>query len=380
LQFDTCTDIVHDPAFEGGPPLGAQRALGLVTPQSRNLATRVVAAVTIAWLPLVVLAPEATFVGDVAVHTRCLVAISALLLAEAECLPMLSLLAAHFLDAGLIADADRDCFVSAVTSTRRLLDSVAAEVALVAIVYVIIAAACLEAKGVDVPEWQRRGTTVTAAGWWHLLVSVPILLLLLGGWVYRLALWARFLWLMARLELRLVPSHPDRVGGLRFVVCCLRGFRLIALALGTIVAGTMANRVLYHGAGLADFRTPVLALFVVVLLLFALPLTVFMHRLRHTRAMAILGHGTVARSLGREFERRWLAGAAVDAGSLHVQDFSATTDLYSVVANVYAMRDLPFELKDLTPPFISVALPLVPVALFLVPMRTIFSALIRLLL
>jgi hypothetical protein len=27
-------------------------------------------------------------------------------------------------------------------------------------------------------------------------------------------------------------------------------------------------------------------------------------------------------------------------------DFSATTDLYSVAANVYAMRDLPFTLKD----------------------------------
>jgi hypothetical protein len=32
----------------------------------------------------------------------------------------------------------------------------------------------------------------------------------------RLALWFFFLWRVSRLELRLVPTHPDRAGGLGF--------------------------------------------------------------------------------------------------------------------------------------------------------------------
>ncbi len=53
------------------------------------------------------------------------------------------------------------------------------------------------------------------AGWWHLLVSLPLLLILFFGWIWRLALWARFLFLMSRLNLRLIPAHPDNVGGLK---------------------------------------------------------------------------------------------------------------------------------------------------------------------
>jgi hypothetical protein len=75
------------------------------------------------------------------------------------------------------------------------------------------------------------------------LVSVPLLLLLLLGWLWRVLLWWRFLWLTARLDLRLIPGHPDLAGGLMFVGSSLRSFWLLSFALGAIAAGTVANRV-----------------------------------------------------------------------------------------------------------------------------------------
>jgi len=86
-----------------------------------------------------------------------------------------------------------------------------------------------------------------------MLVSIPLLLVLIIGWLWRVFLWGRFLYLMEGLDLRLIPGHPDRVGGLKFVSSSLRGFRLISFALGTFVAGTVANKV-HHGASPLDFK------------------------------------------------------------------------------------------------------------------------------
>lgn len=55
---------------------------------------------------------------------------------------------------------------------------------------------------------------------------------------------------------------------------------------------------------------------------------------------------------------------SVDETSLDVQDFSATTDLYSVVANVYEMREFPFTLKDLIGP---IGVPVFPSTRSLIP-------------
>ena len=48
-------------------------------------------------------------------------------------------------------------------------------------------------------------------------MSLPIFQFLLCRWYFRLFIWARFLWQVSRIDLSLVPTHPDRVGGLGFL-------------------------------------------------------------------------------------------------------------------------------------------------------------------
>jgi len=38
------------------------------------------------------------------------------------------------------------------------------------------------------------------------LVSLPLLLVLFFGWLWRLFLWVRFLWCLSRLDLHLIPA------------------------------------------------------------------------------------------------------------------------------------------------------------------------------
>ena len=93
------TANVNDELFEGGPLLRLERSLGLVKPGRPLVAKRASLAVLIGWLPLFVLAAAQllilsdesarSFFSDFAVHARFLVAVPALIFAEAECLPRL---------------------------------------------------------------------------------------------------------------------------------------------------------------------------------------------------------------------------------------------------------------------------------------------------
>jgi hypothetical protein len=221
----------------------------------------------------------------------------------------------------------------------------------------------------------------SAAGWWHALVSLPLLLVLFFGWLWRLFLWGRFLWCMSRLDLRLIPAHPDHAAGLQFVGYSLRAFSLLGLALGAIGAGMVANRVVHAGASPTAYIHFVVALVVCVVVLFNGPLLVFTAKLFYAKWRGMFEYGALALSEGQQFERKWLNRAgSIDASVLEAPDFSATTDLYQVVSNVYAMGVIPIDLRNLVLLMLATLLPFAPVALIAVPFDVVLTKLSELLL
>ena len=54
-------------------------------------------------------------------------------------------------------------------------------------------------------------------GAWLAYVVRPMLFALIVGWLWRLALVTGWMWRVARLPLSLVPTHPDRTGGIAFI-------------------------------------------------------------------------------------------------------------------------------------------------------------------
>ena len=78
-----------------------------------------------------------------------------------------------------------------------------------------------------VSSWQRLGSTITPAGWWYILISLPILYFFLACWAWLFLLWAWFLFRTSRLDLELTPTHPDRAGGLGFLGWSMVSFGLV---------------------------------------------------------------------------------------------------------------------------------------------------------
>ncbi len=378
--------------FEDAPPSGLQRRLGLVTPDELNVGRRALLVVLIGWLPLVLLtiAQTALLGGDgidsllreTGVHARYLIAAPLLIVAEAQCATYLTTTVRHFVDTGLVPDERRGAFHAAVASTRRLLSSNAAEITVFVLGYLVMVLAVLSHAHDEIPTWHRSlgiAPGYSAAGWWHMLVSLPLLLVLIFGWLWRLALWTRLLWLISRLDLRLIASHPDHLAGLGFVGLSLRAFSIVALALAAIAAGRSAHFVLIGN----HLPTPNLffnaGYLAVLLAMFIAPFLVFSPVLLKAWQRGSIEYGALAGRVGDAFENKWLGrGGSLDQAALEKPDFSATTDLYSVAANVYAIRFVPVDLKDLLVIVGALLAPFVPVVMLAVPVDQIWSSIQKL--
>jgi hypothetical protein len=377
--------------FNGGPPARLEALLGVIKRKRLRVLRFAIFVVCAGWLPLILLATLqtlvshdgslASFMTDYGIDARSLIAAPLLIMAEAISVPRLSRIGAQFVANGFIAAEDEQAFHNIASSTRRLRDSIDVEIAVVVISIAAGVALAFFVPLNRLPAWHTHGVAgglrLSAAGWWNDLVTVPILLLLVFGWLWRLVLWARFLFLVSRLRLRLIATHPDHVGGLSFLEISLQTFSLFGFCLAVILAGSMINRVLHESSTIASFRYAIAGFEILMVIAVVGPLLVFTDRLVSTWREGILAYGALARTVGSQMEQKWLPRArAVTDDALQATDFSATTDLYSIVANVYSMKVAPLSIVRLGAFVASTLVPFLPVLLISIPLSFILKKII----
>ena len=371
--------------FEGGPPRRLTALARLPSPLCPNAGVRLLLVIAIGWAPLALLVgldvlsgrPQVlpTFVTDIGVHARYAFAVPVLVLAHALCARRLGAIARHFLDSGLLSEDDQRRLVVALDAARRRVRSLRAEAAVLVVAYLLVLQVVFfEGAALRLSAWQTtpNGVDFSIAGWWHAVVSVPLLIIVLLGWGWRIGNWAWFLREVAHLDLQLVAAHPDQAGGLGFLSQSVRAFGFVGLGIGGIVAGRFA---FVHLHGLATIYTNGLLIggtAAVVLLLAVGPLAVFVVPQARAWRQGSFAYGSLANQLGRQFERAWFTGKP-RGSMLSEPDFSAATDLYQLVANVYAMRFLPVDPRSIVILLTFTLAPFLPAALISVPASVILD-------
>lgn len=347
------------------------------------------AAVLTAWLPAAVLSgwrgagSLESFFLDFAAQSRFFLVVPILILAEQPLVAWLEAIAAEFVDTGLIADDDCPRWRAAVRSFQRRSDSVASRVVMILLVFSLIVSAKRYLPAATFLSWcYGTGSAIdlSPAGFWYAFAVLPFVLFLVLRWLWRQALWTWLLYQASELNLRLVPAHPDSVGGMSFVGYCVWGCLPFSFVVGTLIAGGVANRVILAHQSLATFRYVPLFVIAVVLLICVGPLSVFTNTLLQARRRGVFEYGSLATALGHQFERKWLhPEKKVDVTILERQDFSATTDLYQIVGHVHRMNSLPVKLRGVIRLIVSALVPAVPIVLAVIPFDEIVHQLLRLL-
>ena len=367
--------------------------MGLIKRESPYLARRAILSILLTWVPLLVLSAvqglaighkvELPFLYDFAAYTRFLVAVPLLILAEGI-EGQMAAVAAHFVKSGLVPERNYRDYESAVGRSVKLLDAPLAEVVLVALAYVGFAVAYREFPITSSTWYALAGTSdhrLTLAGWWYAIVGAPLFQFLAWRWLWRLAVWYGFLWRMSRLELRVIPTHPDRAGGLGFVGEGQRFFWIIVFAVSATAAGILANEIIFAGVPLRNFRLAIVGYVVVVLLVFLGPLLMFTPRLVTARIESLHNYDTLAVSHNQLFDGKWVKGEHAGSDTiLGAPEISSLADLGGAYEVLAKMRPIPFRPADAVALALAALLPMAPLALTVIPLGEMLKLLPKMLL
>ncbi|MBV2135032.1 hypothetical protein KRX52_19860 [Pseudomonas sp. MAP12] len=387
--------LISDPAdfslVLGGPLYQLLRRSRLSGDALELVRKRIVVIALLAWLPLLLLSAlegqlldggvAIPFLMDFDVHIRFLVAMPLLIGAELIVHQRIRPVVGQFLDRRLVPEAARARFEAAVASTMRLRNSVTAEVLLIAFVYGFgVLVVWRNAAVLDTATWYTvptdSGFDLSLAGIWYGYVSVPIFQFLLLRWFFRTLIWMRFLWQVSRIELNLVPTHPDRVGGLGFLANSAYAFMPLALAYGALLAGMLANRIFYVGATLPEFKAEIAMVVIFVECLVLAPLFVFSTQLANAKRIGLREYGGLAMTYVREFDSKWLRGGApADEPLVGSGDIQSLADLGNSFAVVQEMRLAPVTRDVVLRLSIATLLPVVPLLLTIMPLEELLNKL-----
>jgi hypothetical protein len=331
----------------------------------------------LAWVPLLLLSMAEgsawgdgvalTFLKDIETHLRLLIAVPLLILAEVNVHRRLHQVVPCFLENGLVPDTARPRFDAAIASAMRLRNSVAAELLLIVFVYSVGLYVWRNQVSLDVNSWWVAAgdgaARLSKAGWWAALVSMPVFQFLMLRWYFRLFIWARFLWQVSRIDLNLEPTHPDGTAGLRFLSLTARAYKVFLVAMGTVLAGMIANRIFYAGAKLLDFKLEIIGWVAVLVFIILGPLLIFLPRLRAVRRQGILEYSRLGQRYAREFQRKWNSGRPPEEPLLGHADIQSLADLRNAFMVVDGMQLAPFGMKNALNLAAYVLLPIAPLLL-----------------
>ena len=376
----------------GGPLFQLLRRAHLSDDALMMVRRRIIVSALLAWLPLLVLSAleghvlrgsvAVPFLLDLDVHIRFLVALPLLIAAELVVHRRMRPLVQQFLERNVVPESTVPRFEAAIASAFRLRNSVLAEVLLIALVYVVgILIVWRQYLSLDTATWyatpSAAGSKLSLAGMWYGYVSLPIFQFLLIRWYFRLFIWSRFLWQISRIELSVVPTHPDRVGGLGFLSNTVYAFAPLALAHGALLAGTLANRIFFLGATLPEYKAEIAVMVIVLLCVVLGPLLVFAPQLAQAKRTGLREYGTLAERYVREFDAKWLRGGApADEPFVGSGDIQSLADLGNSFEVVRTMRISPVTKETILQLVAATLAPIVPLALTMMPLEELLKTLL----
>jgi hypothetical protein len=378
---------------QGGPAWRLWLRTGLAPTEPKRLLGRALLFAGICWLPLLALslrdglatgdAVSVPFLRDFSTYARFVFAVTLLVLADAAVPARLRPTLLQFRAAGLVPQAVMPQFLAAVLKARRHIESTLAELVVLGLAAAAAWSSAQRELGSGIATWEALldggGKSLTAAGWWHALVSVPLFQFLFLRWLFRGLVWAQLLARIARLDLRLVASHPDRAAGLGFLPLGQAGFAILVLVGSASLAAVLADDVVYRGTALESLY-PTMAAFGAVALVFALgPLLAFTPPLAALKRQALLEYGALSSRHDAAFRDKWVTAKAAAEELLGNEDPSSLADLATGYERAKALRPVPIDLQAIAPILLAAAVPMLPLVALKVPLSEILKGLARVL-
>ncbi len=358
--------------------------LGMGHSRSNSVARRILLLWCLTWLPTALLAaasgvavgptPRESYLLDFAAYAQLWLGLPLMLLAEPMIDRRLQATLHEFVTSGLVDERERGRFDRAIMSVVRAKNWHAIDFALIVVVYLSTITGFAEELTNGTASWHGRltggGESATFAGIWACAVAVPVWFYATVRWMWKIALWVWLLFRVSLLRLRIVPTHPDLCGGLRFLGEMQGLFGVLIFGMGSVVAAMVLYKNFVEHSSPSTFATqvPIWTFVLLAPAAFLAPLFLFSSQLYAAKLEAITLYAPVAAAYARGFEQRWiLSGRYRDGGLSGDEDVQSLGVMSAVFANVTNMKIVPFDLQTAVRLVATAVGPMVPVIASNVP-------------
>jgi hypothetical protein len=334
----------------GGPFYKALMRIRLVENPGPNIRGRLLTIILLTWAPLLVLSlvhgtafgneVKMPFLYDFSGYGSFLAGLPLLVVAEIVIDPGMRRVVSMFESSGAVSDRDVPAYHRMLQGIARLRDSGWAELALAILASFPFFLFAGENEWVSngISTWHgSMASGLSHAGWWFAFVSSPLLRFLMFRWIWRYVLWSLLLRKVAQLNLEMLPTHPDLLGGLGFVLSAQGHFGILFTAFASVVAGHYADAIAYFDMPGSATEAPAAVFLVLAILIVLGPLTLFSPGLFAARRDGLARYGQLARRLSESFGSKWVSNADPPESMLGSPDPSSLADYVASYNVVRAM-------------------------------------------
>jgi len=365
------------------------RRIGLADDGGLRVGRAVPVLAGVCWLPLLGLtalggtawgdAVDVPFLKDLSAYGRFLIALPLLLVGEKMLSSVLPSIHKYVLETNLVPENQEQ---SAETLRNRLEQQNSGLLE----VLVLLLAFALPWVGLRGMAESQAAATVTSwlfgtpvaglspAGWWHMLVAMPLLGFLTLRWVLRYLSWSLFLRAFSKLDLQLQGTHPDRTAGLGPLVVTQALFAPLFVSGSVIVAAFMGNDILYSSVTLHVLAPEMAAYVTIALVLLLSPLLVFISPLRRAKIGGLLFYGALGDSITDTFAERWRKKDPTTL--IDTADPSSVTDYTAMYDTVASMRTFPIGFHQIIGLLVVLAIPFAPLLLTAMSFKQLLTRLL----
>ena len=269
----------------------------------------------------------------------------------------------------LVDDIEREKFESFVASARRWRDSYLIEIIFL---FCLVPLQLMDMQNnmpVQSSSWRFLSADAHAsyAWFWFAFFARPLIRFLVLRLLWRYVIWSLFLCRISGLDLKVIPTHPDRHGGLTFIASCHEKFSLIAFIFGLQVASTIAEKIIFEGRSLLSFQFEVLGVIMVVYLTFLTPLLAFTGKLLQAKRRGLFEYGILADEYSTAFHNKWVDAKGREESILGTSDIQSLADMSNSYQIVNEMRLCLINKSTLLTFIIASLLPFAPLILSVYP-------------
>ena len=333
----------------------------------------------ITWLPIAIIsAIEGTlfsgcqlpFLKDVAMQGRILVALPILIVIRFIIDNKVSIVLKYISDSLMSREEQQLMLNKALNRAKKLTSSALTETILLLIV--IATTISFVKVGVysglegEKTSWiasaNSENHSLSVAGYWALIISIPMVQFLTLRWLWRYFVWILLLFRLSKAKLNLLPTHADRSGGLGIIILAQKNFNLIFLAGSVVISGQFIAQLNEQPEIFNTLRSEAIGYIIFSLILIIFPLLFFIGQLTKTKNDGLLYLSNLGATLSRKFEREWVNNLQIEKEIEEKQvDPSMIYDYAGMYDNLQQLRVVPVTPRDIISMGVLLIAPFIPI-------------------